>query len=181
MSATGRAFGTDGVADAVDLFSAGLASAFNGPEGTLFLEVDIPDSGFFGDANVKWIFGAVADVSNRLFIHKGGAANQLRINYRASDAVGIAHSDSSGITGRRRITVAWRDSTVSGETTFVVDGTIRSGSGSVNAWAGTIVDAVFAAQNNTPLTPAPLDGGGRIAIYNVAHSDAVLQALTALP
>lgn len=73
----------DGVNDYVDIYSAGLASAFNGAEGSLLLWFKVYAASVWSDATLRYMVEIKADSSNQLYILKHTIANRISFYYVA--------------------------------------------------------------------------------------------------
>lgn len=78
----GRTFIFDGSNDKVNIYSAALAAAFNGAEGSAMCWVKI-GSTEWADATQRNVFYISADATNRIDLYKTTGANQLSASYRS--------------------------------------------------------------------------------------------------
>jgi hypothetical protein len=74
----------DGVNDHVDLYSAALAAAFNGAEGTIHLWYKVYNAGVWTDSVHHMLFEFAADAGNNIRVYKEAANNSMYHRYRAN-------------------------------------------------------------------------------------------------
>lgn len=84
--------------DKVNIYSAALAAAFNGAEGSLMLWIKI-GAAEWADSTQRNMFYLSADASNRVELYKSTNANQIAMSYRAGGVAkaltvnNISHTD----------------------------------------------------------------------------------------
>jgi hypothetical protein len=77
----------DGANDYVDIYSAGLAGAFNSAEGTAFIWARVFNAGVWADAAARYLFGLAVDGSNYVRLYRSTVNNTLTFKYSAAATV----------------------------------------------------------------------------------------------
>jgi len=87
----------DGLTSYANIYSAGLASAFNGAEGTLACSLKISSAALWGDSSVRRIVMLRVDTNNRVTLLKNGASGigALRVAGSVNSAVTVAETRST--------------------------------------------------------------------------------------
>lgn len=133
--------------DLVDIYSAGLVSAFDGAKGTVAFWFKVA-AGFWSDGAQAYFLVLGADINNNIYIYNN-ANNSLRTRYRAggvSDAITATLSP----TDATHIAVTW-DKTAD-EHKLYIDGTQSGVTGTgLGVWAGGLAatDCVVGCLTNT--------------------------------
>lgn len=65
----------DGVSDYVNIYSASLAAAFNGAEGTIIIWSKVFNVGVWTDATTRYVFRFLVNANNFVALYKGGDNN----------------------------------------------------------------------------------------------------------
>jgi hypothetical protein len=158
----------DGVASYANVYSASLAGAFNGAEGTLSGWVKVASVGVWTDGLFRRIVDLDADGNNYLRLMRSSTNNALAINYRAggiSIAPGV--NGLSGL-GWLHLAVTWSKSGDALKTHLngVQQGATATGLGT---WAGSLAATTtnIGAYQTTP-TNVWSGGLAHVALWNAA-------------
>lgn len=152
---TSPGFGAGG--DRANVFSAGLASAFNGATGTLLCWVKLGLSAWT-DATFRSIVDIEVNSSNRLLISKSGTNNVILIDYVAGGTLTETLMYAEQSTDWLMLGMTWDKP--NNRVWIYLNGTPFFTSPSIGTWSGTIATAVIGA-----MTAA----GGNGLVGNVAH------------
>lgn len=89
----------DGTTSFNNIYSAGLAAAFNPSEGTLMAWAKVANAGVWTDGATRRFVSLSADISNQVMLYKTSNNNQLSFDYRAGGTIkGILLSSVSPAT-----------------------------------------------------------------------------------
>lgn len=77
------AAGFDGATSFANIYSASLAAAFNGPEGSILIWAKVANVGVWSDGVVRRFITLQVDANNRVYIEKVAGANTFGLNYVA--------------------------------------------------------------------------------------------------
>jgi hypothetical protein len=174
----------------VDVYSAALASAFDGQEGSFVVWTKV-SSATWADTSVrKYLFTFWADANNNVRVYIGGAANRIDWVYMAG---GTLESSTVAETSTDWLQIGITWSKTDDEVKFYVNGVqagaTRTGLG---AWSGSPLstNAVLGALNNTPLQSwegliahaalwkKALTGAEVLALYNAVATQSAQIAAT---
>lgn len=128
----------DGNNDYINIFSAGLAAAFNGAAGTAAIWARVFDLATWSDGTIRKALLLRADVNNRIFLHKVDVpANDWRHEYRAGGV--IEGQNTGGLTSTDWIHYAVTWDKVADEVRSFIAGT-QSGptADTLGVWAGAL-------------------------------------------
>jgi YD repeat-containing protein len=136
----------DGVDDIADVFSAGLASGFNGDEGTIIMQLKVEKEEWI-DGNTAYYLSLSADPNNNIALYKS-ANNQLEFAYTAGGKRVSATINDIATDHWVTYTITWSKSQdrfysyVAGELIYPA----QTGLGD---WAGELTTAEFAGNLNS--------------------------------
>lgn len=141
----------DGANDYVNIYSAALAAAFNGAEGTVAIWAKVFDAGTWTDSTTRKALLLRADNNNRIFMHKTDANNDFRHEYRAGGTICGQNTLSMTSTDWVHYALTWSASAdeMKSYIAGVQSGATATGLGT---WAGTLSDvrSLIGANSNTP-------------------------------
>ena len=100
----------DGANDYLDAYSAALAAAFSGTEGSLLIWARVANAGVWSDGILRSAATFRADAGNYARIEKSTVANRRRWIYTANADVDFANQDSVSDTGWACYALTWSDS-----------------------------------------------------------------------
>ena len=130
----------DGANDYVDNYSASLAGAFDGGEGTALIWAKVSGVGAWTDSTQRAAFSIQADNNNRLKIQKDNANNVLQWFYFAG---GTQENETRGLvseTGWMHFGITW--SATADEVIHYYNGIQQGGIDTgLGTWAGAIVES----------------------------------------
>ena len=160
----------DGTTSYVDIYSASLAAAFDGAEGTMAIWVKVSGAGVWTDGVARVCMRIKADAGNAITIQRLAANNEFRYTYRSEigDLAAITE------TGWFHTAVTWSAS--ADEVKYYWDGAqVSTTDTGIGVWAGALsaTEVVIGAKNSgaenpwsgylahaaiwtTPLTPAQI-------------------------
>jgi hypothetical protein len=124
----------DGVNDFVNLYSAGLAAAFNGGELTFTAWVKVRESSVWTDGSTDWLTDFRVGADDSLWVRKTGIG-VIEARYEAGGTVVLAESAAQSATDW--LCVAVRVSSSEDSVKLYLDGTEVDDQGSLGSWAGT--------------------------------------------
>jgi hypothetical protein len=143
----------NGTTSYTNIYSAGLASAFSGAEGTLVVWAKVANAGVWTDAAIRYIAGLQVDTNNRLRIVKWSTNNSLTLAYTAGAATKQAAPTLTDV-GWFSAGMTWSKST--DQALFYVKG-VATGAAqtSLGTWAGALsaTSCNLGANVNTPTYP----------------------------
>jgi hypothetical protein len=167
----------DGVNDFVNIYSAALASAFNGAEGTLMAWAKVSGAGVWTDGTIRRVGFLAADGNNRLYFGKSSAANTVSFGHVAGSTVVAGSAGSMTSTGWLPLALTWSKS--SDAVKFYISGS-QSGATltGVGVWAGT-PSATGSIIGAGDLTPANVYSGtiAHVALFTRPLSPAQIASL----
>lgn len=168
----------DGATDYTNIYSAALAAAFNGAEGTALIWAKVADAGVWTDGVARRLVNLEVNGSNYMILHKP-SNNTLQAIYRAG---AVSKSVSVGSLGARLgfISLGMTVSAAADEARVFIDGA-QTGSTQtgLGAWAGTLFSwaTVIGAANATP-TLGWHGWLGHAALWSKALTPAQVAALS---
>lgn len=138
----------DGTSSLNNIYSAALASDFNGAEGTLAGWAKVSAAGVWSDGVGRALVHFKRDTSNFILIRKAGAANNLFWDYRAGGTQESALVSCS-LTAYFHIALTW--SKAAEEVKFYLNG-VQSGSTAtaLGTFGGAITEAQVGAASTVP-------------------------------
>lgn len=141
----------DGVNDYGNVYSAGLAGAFNGSEGTLLLWFRVSAAGVWTDATTRRLITLEINSSNRVTVGRSTTNNQLAFDYRAGGTIESVNASLSP-TGWTCVALTWSKTTE--EMKAYLNG-VQSGSTqtALGVWVGTLPSAYLGSSSAVPQTP----------------------------
>ncbi len=162
----------DGSTDYVNIFSAALASAFNGAEGTVLIWGKVANAGVWGDGTFDELFAFQGDANNYYIMRKTSTANTLALLCKR----GATALSATYVTSRLNwmcITLIWSAGKsliwyLSGEQ---IGATLASG-----IWAGALTKALIGSQTSTP-TEVWSGNLAHCALWNCALSAQEIERL----
>ena len=165
-------YGFDGASAYVNWYSAALAAAFNGAEGTLLAWGRMPAAAWIDGLN-HWLVGLWVDANNRIDLRKATTDNTLQATYIAGGTIKLVTSVAlGGLLTSFCMGMTWK--TASDAFAFYLSG-VQSGATrtGLGVWAGTLAatGTVIGAQTTTPTTPW-LGNGAHVALWSKALTPA---------
>lgn len=140
----------DGVNDYVNIYSAGLAGAFNGAEGTLLVWGKVANAGVWTDGVNRAICRLSADASNSVLIQRHGiAANRIQFVRQAGGSFD-ALPNANGLTTLDWIVTALTWSQAVNQSISYLNGAALGVPVAANQWAGATNAMALGANNVTP-------------------------------
>lgn len=97
----------DGVNDAANVYSASLASAFNGAEGTVAVWAKVASSAVWTDATYRAIVRLAVDSNNDIMIYRSTVSNRINCDYRAGGTLNQVAATSLTSTAWLHIALTW--------------------------------------------------------------------------
>ncbi len=130
------------------LGGSGIASDFDGEEGTFAAWLKVYNASVWTDANYRQIIRFRVDANNEVNMAKGAASNKLAIQYNAGGTNKTATPDCSATTWTH-FALTW--SKAADQVKVYIDGS-QSGATitGLGAWAGTPTTTIIGAANATP-------------------------------
>ncbi len=125
----------DGVNDVVDVYSASLASAFSGAEGTMSCWWKVLDASIWTDGSYHYIFSLSVDASNFARVLKSSINGRLSSDYRAGGTWTNYNWGSRSDTDWVHWAIVW--SKAGDYVNHFLAGSKQSGSG-LGVWAGSL-------------------------------------------
>ena len=99
----------DGVNDFCNVYSAGLAGAFNGAEGTLMAWAKVAAAGVWADGQGRYLAYMYVDESNRVSLAKNGVNDVVTLAYNAG-GVNMACNSACVLTSWFQMAMTWSKS-----------------------------------------------------------------------
>lgn len=87
----------NGTSSYVNIYSAELASAFSGAEGTLMVWVRVANAGVWADATSRYVVEVKVDANNYLQIWRSTTNNRLAWAYNAGNTLELITNDQAGL------------------------------------------------------------------------------------
>lgn len=144
----------DGVNDYVDLYSAGLAGAFNGAEGTAFIWARLFNSGVWTDGLSHYLLYLSADAANLVAIIKSLTNNRLLFRYFSGAVQKYVQVDSNTFTTFTPLAITWSKSgdAMKAYLNGAQTGATQTG---LDVWAGSLSNAttLLGAISKAPVSP----------------------------
>lgn len=146
----------DGANDFVDIYSAGLAGAFNKAEGSALIWAKMFDVGVWSDATARYAMMLQADASNNVNPwRRHGNNDELRSQYRAAGAVeSLTSLAFTGELDWMLFGITWSKSAgANGEVKhYMNDAKVGATNTNLGIWVGALAatTTVIGSLNNTP-------------------------------
>lgn len=139
----------NGTTSYMDIFTAGLAGAFNPAALSVFIFVKLP-SGAWTDATIRYLFDIQVNNGNRVYMRKNGTNNQIRVQYGAGGTFKTVDSTAlGGLTSW--LGMGATVDTVADELKFYGNGSqLGSTQTALGTWVGTIATALIGSQPAPP-------------------------------
>jgi hypothetical protein len=140
----------DGANDHCDIYSASLAGAFNGDEGTLSVWFKVSAAGVWTDGTTRYFAYIGVDANNYVYMRKNSGNNAYRVEYKAggtAKAIAVVYSATSWT----HLGLTW--SAATDEVKLYQNGTKTGATGSsLGTWAGSPASTttLIGAFNITP-------------------------------
>ena len=168
----------DGTNDFNNIYSAALAAAFNGVEGTLLCWARVSAAGVWTDGGMRYIVNIQADVNNYIIVRKGAEVNNLAMLVKGGgQASDIATGTFSG-TGWMCLALTW--SVVGGALIGYLNGAVLHKDDSLTSvgnWAGVPAATLTCIGAQTTGGAYPWSGLiGPVALLNYAATHAQIKA-----
>lgn len=161
----------DSTTDMTDIYSAGLAGAFNGAEGTFAIWGRVANAGVWTDATTRYIGAlSVNGATSAVQIFKTTTANQLWLRYITPVVGALTVSATLTTTAWFHVAISWSKSNdqVCGYINSVLVPPVQTGLG---VWAGALV-------NNRTLLGASTTAPANVWSGWLAHAAVWSAALT---
>lgn len=141
----------DGTGDYGSLYSAGLAGALDGTEGTLAVWARATGASVWVDGVFRRAVHLIDDVNNVINIWKAAGANSLTFNYIAGGITSAVTINTTS-TAWNHYALTWSlSSGASGEMLAYFNGAqVGETQTGLGTWVGPIVSAILGANNFTP-------------------------------
>ena len=171
-----RAASFDGVNDLVNVYSAGLAGAFNGDEGSLLLWCRAANADVWADGSFRRLVYFGADADNEIFCDKTNSGS-VRL-YREGDGTADYASTDGAALGTAWHCLAMTWSATADENRYYLDGALLDTDTGLGSWDGALSNTLttLGAYTTTPamvwhgdlalvaLWDTPLTGGEMAAL-----------------
>lgn len=162
----------------VNVYSAGLASAFNGAEGSISMFFKVSNIADWTDGAERNILYLGADGTNFVYLSKKSQSNKIWFGYQAGGTYDTVDAQYYNATGWVHIAITWSKSAdqLKAYLNGVQQGATQT---TLGTWAGALASIkcmIGSGQSNA-------DNGlwkgslARVSLYNVALSEAQIQAL----
>lgn len=169
----------NGSSSFVNLYSAGLAGAFNATAGALALWFKIGSSGIWADGSTDYLINIAADTNNQIYIFKANTG-LLQYRYRAGATNATVNSAAQSTTSWQHLALTWdKAAGISGQFLAYLNG-VQVGTTQVGLgiWVGALATTLvnIGSYNTAPL----LSANGYIAsmaLYNRALTPTEVAAL----
>lgn len=174
-AAMGKAAQWNGSTSVLNLYSAGLASAFNGAEGSFAVWCKMENSGIWSDGTNRRVITVRIDSSNIFNITKSSTSNTILGQYIAGGATKTVTVSSYSNTSWFHACITWsKSSGASGEFKFYLDG-VQQGTTqtSLGTWAGSLSSSQTIL-GGASTSPANVHAG--YLCHSVLFSRAITQA-----
>lgn len=126
----------DGSNDKVNVYSAGLASAFNGAEGSILCWIKL-SAAEWAELTQRNVYYFQADASNRVNFYKSASANQMAVQYRAGGTVKSLTINNLSVQDWFCMVTTWSKS--NDRVFFYLNGTqINTSLTGLGVWAGAL-------------------------------------------
>lgn len=129
----------DGANDYVNVYSAGLAGAFNGAEGTMMLWVKVSAAGIWSDGNTHQLFDCAVDADNRVCIGKSSSVNKIFFTYAAG---GTVEGPTASVSSLDWINVCWTWSKTGNLCIPYINGVAGSTATDLGTWSGSLASTL---------------------------------------
>jgi hypothetical protein len=160
----------------INLFSAGLAAAFNPLEGTLYAWFKVSAVEDWSDAAYRDVVYLLADDNNKVELGKRSAANQTMMLYKAGGTSSSLNNamNPANPTGWCQLAVTWNKAL--DRAIMFVTGTAPTTRTGLGTWAGSLTLAVIGA--NALAATHPWKGSvAHVGLWNAELSIAQLNSL----
>ena len=173
----------NGTTSTCDIYSASLASAFNGSVGTALIFAKISGAQW-GDSTLRNLLYLAVDSSNFVRLLKTAITNRIIIRYKASDTTQTVTYDSTGPTGWVLWGVTWTTIGNEMKAYFLpssAGGQIGTTQVGLTAWVGTLNSDTTVIGSASVSSPSVVMSGnlGYCAIYDTVLTEAQIQAVMA--
>lgn len=167
----------DGTNDYGDIFSASLAGAFSGAEGTVACWVKINAAGVWSDAADRRPINLRVDANNRLNMNKTATLNQVSCTYVAGGTSKGVNFTTAGPLTWFHLAMTW--SAGADQLKFYVNGTQQGATQTaLGTWAGSLATGVCAIGASDLIGSAEWSGNvAHVAVWASALSAAQVLAL----
>lgn len=153
----------DGVNDYCDIYSASLAGAFNGAEGTAAAWVKVSGAGVWTDAASRLFIQLTSSGTNTITLKKDNSNNRLELNYGAGGVFENNQMDGILTTGWMYIAMTW--SATDDAVKYYYNGAPEGATDTIlGVWAGALAadKVAIGVAGTAPPGATPWDG-------NIAH------------
>lgn len=138
----------DGSTSFCNAYSASLAGAFNGAEGTLMCWAKVSAAGVWTDGTADWIFSLIVNGNNFVDLFKTAGGNTLAWRYFAAAVQENIIIGGYSQTVFMAIALTW--SKTAEKVIAYVDGVEAGNSATLGVWAGVPATVVFGAVDIVP-------------------------------
>jgi hypothetical protein len=134
----------------IDLFSAALAAALNGEEGTLFSWFQVSEVGIWSDAAYRNVTEFYRDANNEINMFRRSTANQMGLQYKAGATSSALNAvmNPSNPTGWIYGAVTWNKAL--DRAILYVTGSVPTVRNTLGVWGGAITLALIGASTKVP-------------------------------
>lgn len=139
---------SDGDNDYGNLYTASLASLFDGAEGGFFGWAQVTDSAVWTDTEWRALLNVRVDANNGVLLRKTSAASAMQCVFSAGGTASAANVSSFNPTDWFSYAVTW--SVSRNEVMFYLNATQYATSNPPGTWVGTLTSAVFGAESSVP-------------------------------
>jgi hypothetical protein len=167
----------DGANDTCDIQTASLASAFNGPAGTIAVWCKVINAGFWTDANNRAAFRVLADANNYVIIYSPVGHNTITMVYNAGATTKQVIRSSYSPTSWFHLAMTWDAAAgATGEMKAFFDGAQY---GSTQTLLGTWANSLTESNIGSNATPASVWSGwlAHAAVWDSALTPAQIASL----
>lgn len=172
----------DGVNDYVNVYSAGLASAFNPAEGTIVAWARVASSAIWTDGAVRRVINLETNTNNRLHITRTTANGQMQFFYRTN----TSFTQSVSLAGLSPVTYmhygqTWSSSANEFKAYYGGSQTGSTQSG-LSTWAGSLSSTATNIGIQFTSGTSPWHGSiAHVALFDYALSPAQIATLATVP
>lgn len=167
----------DGTNDYANIFTASLAAAFNGAEGTVACWVKVNSAGVWSDATDRRSVHLRVDANNRLYMNKTATLNQVACTYVAGGTSKGVNFTTAGPLTWFHLALTWSKS--ADQLKFYVSGAQQGATQTgLGVWAGTLAAGVCAIGAADLVGSAEWSGNvAHVAVWSTPLSAAQVLAL----
>jgi len=169
----------DGTNDYVNIYSAALASAFNGAEGTLLAWARVSGAGVWTDVTWRRVAVLKADTNNTIVLTRTSGNNQLACYYKAGGTeLSNITSAIGGTTGWFSLGLTW--SATGNVVQYYLNGaTAGSNDTGLGTWAGSPASTLCVIGADSTVPSSVFSGDiGHVALWNTPLTAAQIASIS---